>query len=55
MRRAEAQGKEVVNRDGSPSRVMADVIAPRIDRSARDVAEKILFAREDDRELGKVI
>ncbi|WP_287747551.1 SIR2 family protein [Methylobacterium sp.] len=34
---------------------MADVIAPRIDRSARDVAEKILFAREDDRELGKVI
>jgi hypothetical protein len=34
---------------------MADVIAPRTDRSARDVAEKILFAREDDREPGKVI
>jgi hypothetical protein len=55
MRRTEAQGKQAVHPDGDPPRVMADVIAPRIDRSARDVAEKILFAREDDREPGKVI
>lgn len=45
MRRTQAQGKQAVHPDGDPPRVVADVIAPRIDRSAR----------EDDREPGKVV